>query len=411
MRAVHRYAPIWAAVLCSSLVLRPPLAVVGPLIPSLQTDLGVSHSIAGLIPAVLLLAMGLSSLSAPMVVRRVGWVWTTTAMLALIVIASVARAVAPSATLVILLSIPIGIGAGIGGASLPAAIADLYRDRRAAGTAIHALGINLGALTAAALAVPIADAFGGWRGAFVLFAIVGVCLSLVWVLGTRNEDERTPPPTLALPIHNPRAWALTCLFALQGLCYYGFGAWLADAYVEQGWSQSTAGELIAVLTAAAVPTSFIVPRIAGRLGSRVTPLLSCTVALVTGSFILAEWPKLAWVGATIVGLSLGGLFSLCLLLAVDLGRRTREVAGFAGMMLGFGYAVSAAAPLALGVARDAAGSFQAALWLMVAVAISIFVFLVSARRLLVPAKMLGPETDSSPASSQREPESARARTP
>jgi CP family cyanate transporter-like MFS transporter len=364
----------------------------------LQNDLAVSHSIAGLIPAALLLAMGLSSLTAAMVVRRAGWVWTTTAMLALIVVASIARAAVPSAILVILLSIPIGIGAGIGGASLPAAIADLYRDSRAAGTAIHALGINVGALTAAALAVPIANALGGWRGAFVFFAIVGLCLSLVWVLGAEKGDERTLPPSVALPIRNSRAWALTCLFALQGLCYYGFGAWLADAYVEQGWSQSTAGALIAVLTAAAVPTSFIVPRLAGRLGSRMGPLLACTLALITGSFILAAWPKLAWVGATTVGLSLGGLFSLCLLLAVDLGRRTQQVAGFAGMMLGLGYSVSAAAPLALGVTRDVAGSFRTALWLMVAVATSILVFLISVRRLLAPGEMMGPEAESPPSS-------------
>lgn len=385
--------------------------MVGPLVPRLQDDLGVSHAVAGLIPAVLLLAMGISSLTAPRVVRSIGWVWTTTAVLALIVVASTARAVVPSATLVILLSIPIGVGAGIGGASLPAAVADLYRERRAAGTAIHALGINVGALTAAALAVPIADVLGGWRGAFAFFAIVGLVLGFAWILGTKTSDERTIAPTLALPIRNPRAWALTSLFALQGLCYYGFGAWLADAYVEQGWSQRSAGALVALLTASAVPTSFVVPRVAGRIGSRVGPLLACTLVLLVGSLLLAAWPTLAWLGATAVGLSLGGIFSLCLLLAVDLGRRTREVAGFAGMMLGLGYAISAAAPITLGIARDAAGSFRTALWIMVAVAASILVFLVFTRHLLTPSDIAESEAGAAPTSSPWEPESARARTP
>jgi MFS transporter, CP family, cyanate transporter len=245
----------------------------------------------------------------------------------------------------------------------------------------------------------------------VFFAVVGVLLGLAWVFGTAKSDERTLAPALALPLRNPRAWALTSLFALQGLCYYGFGAWLADAYVEQGWSQGTAGGLVALLTASAVPTSFIVPRVAGRIGSRIGPLLACTLALFAGSLVLAAWPTLAWLGSTVVGLSLGGIFSLCLLLAVDLGRRTSQVAGFAGMMLGFGYAISAAAPITLGVARDAAGSFQTALWLMVTVAASIIVFLIFARHLLTPGEAEEPEADSSLPSPQWERESVQARTP
>ena len=380
---MRRFVSTSAALFCASLVLRPPLAVIGPLIPRLQSDLNVSHAVAGFIPSTLLLAMGLSSLAAPAVVRRIGWVWTTTAMLALIGISSIARATAPSAAAIILLSIPIGVGAGIGGSSLPAAVGDLYRDRRATGTAIHALGINVGALTAAALAVPVAIVLGGWRQSFALMALVGLGLSVVWIVGTDRADGEIAPPSRSLPIGDRRAWALTCLFALQGLCYYGFGAWLSDAYVEQGWSQQAAGELIALLTAAAVPTSFLVPKLSERLASRMRPLLACSAGLLAGSLILVAQPGLAWAGATIVGLALGGLFSLCLLLAVDLGRGTRQVAGFAGMMLGLGYALAAVAPVTLGLTRDIVGSFQTALWLMVAISIAILIFLGFARRLLV----------------------------
>jgi CP family cyanate transporter-like MFS transporter len=354
--------------------------------------------------------MGLSSLVAPVIARRVGWRWTTTAALALIGISAIARAAMPSTMAVILLSVPIGVGAGVGGSSLPAAIGDLYRDRRATGTAIHALGINLGALSAAALAVPVAAFLGGWRGAFGLFAVMGLCLSLVWVLGTHPGDEETRPVARALPVDNLGAWALTCLFALQGLCYYGFGAWLADAYVEQGWTERSAGALVAVLTAAAVPTSFIVPRLSERVASRMLPLFVCALALLAGSFILASRPGLAWLGASVVGLSLGGFFSLCLLLAVDLGRGTHQVAGFAGMMLGCGYAIAALAPLALGVARDAAGSFQTALWLMVVIAGALLGFLVAARSLLTPGTT-ALEDELSGTSPAWEPESARSRTP
>ena len=175
---------------------------------------------------------------------------------------------------------------------------------------------------------------------------------------------------------------MTSVFALQGLCYYGFGAWLSDAYVERGWSQSAGGGLVAAMTATAVPASFAFPRAAEHFGSRLRPLFTCAVALLLGAIVLATSPSLAWPGIVLVGTGLGGLFSLCLLLAVDLGRTSNRVSGFTGMMLGLGYTMSAAAPVLLGVARDAAGSFGAALWLIVAIAGALVVLLVAARRLL-----------------------------
>jgi MFS transporter, CP family, cyanate transporter len=375
-----RWVPLFAA----SLVLRPPLAAVGPLVPRLQRDLDISHAVAGLAPAALLLAMGVSSLVAPAVVRRSGWLAATTVALALIGVAGLARAIVPSAAALILLSVPIGVGSGIGGTSLPSAVADLYREHRAAGTAIHALGINVGATGAAALAVPLAILLGGWRESFAFFALAGLALSALWIFGV-GEHPQTRPPSLALPLRDRRAWTLTTLFALQGLCYYGFGAWLSDAYVERGWSQGAGGGLVAVVTASAVPASFVVPRVvARRLRSRVPALAACTAVLFTGALLLAAAPALAWFAAVLVGAALGGIFSLCLLLAVELGRATNEVAGFAGMMFGFGYTVSAAAPFVLGVVRDAAGSFGTALWLIVGISSSILVLLAARRRLLEP---------------------------
>ena len=257
----------------------------------------------------------------------------------------------------VLASIPLGIGAGIAGTALPTAVIDLYPSRRATGAAVHALGINVGAAGAAALAVPAAVWLGGWRGGFAFFAVAGSVFSIVWVLSARREVDDTRPPRLRLPWRERGAWLLTLLFALQGLCYYGLGAWLPDAYVERGWSSGASGGLVAAITAAAVPASFLVPRLSERLGSRWWPLAASGTGLLGGSVALAEWPATAWGAVIVLGLSLGGLFSLCLLLAIDLGRPTHAVAGFAGMMLGLGYTISAAAPIALGAARDAAGSF------------------------------------------------------
>jgi CP family cyanate transporter-like MFS transporter len=372
-RFPRELVPVSAGVFAASVALRPALTGVGPLLPRLQRDLGVSHSVAGLLPGLLLLFMGLSSLAAPGCVRRWGWRRTTTSALLLTTTAALLRAVAPPTVAVILLTIPIGIGAGIAGTTLPAAVTDLYPERRATGAGVHALGINIGAAGAAALAVPLAVRAEGWRGALAIFAVAGFALTLLWIASVRGEPDHARPPRVSLPIRNRRAWLLTALFALQGLCYYGLGAWLPNAYVERGWGAGEAGALVAVITAAAVPASFLAPRLSERLGSRRPPLAVSAAGLLVGSVGVAEWTAAAWPSVVLIGISLGGLFSLCLLLAIDLGRPAGAVAGFAGMMLGFGYMISAAAPILLGAARDQAGSFSAALWLVVAIAGSLLV--------------------------------------
>jgi cyanate permease len=42
------------------------------------------------------------------------------------------------------------------------------------------------------------------------------------------------------------------MFAFVSTTYYGTGAWLADAFVEHGWSEGRAGSLIGILNITAL---------------------------------------------------------------------------------------------------------------------------------------------------------------
>jgi CP family cyanate transporter-like MFS transporter len=63
----------------------------------------------------------------------------------------------------------------------------------------------------------------------------------------------------------------------------------------------------------------------------------------------------------IVGVSSGLLFTTAMTLPLDAAVRSGDVAAMSALMLGVGYAVAAAAPLALGALRDATGGFTAPL--------------------------------------------------
>jgi CP family cyanate transporter-like MFS transporter len=355
-----------AGLFLAGLALRPQIVGVGPLIPSIQHDLDISHAVAGLLGTIPVLCMGVFALPASVVTRRYGTRLAIAACLALIGVFGIARAAAPGAAAVIALTFGVGLGLGFAQALMPVAVKERFSARPAFATGIYVLGINIGSALSSALAVPIADAAGGWRWSLAVFSGVTVGLVLVWGWLTRNEPPHRRPDVahFRLPWRNPVAWMLVCIFGAMAVVFYGLNSWLPDAYVERGWSEGKAGALLAVLNIAALVTTLIIPWLADRRGSRRSYFVVFSVLLSGSCAGFAGAPGGAWAWAAIAGLCTGAMFPLVMTLPVDVGRRPAEVAAVAAMMLGVGYTIGAVAPLALGAARDLTGSFTTTLWLI-----------------------------------------------
>jgi MFS transporter, CP family, cyanate transporter len=355
-----------AGLFLAGLALRPQIVGVGPLIPSIQDDLDVSHAVAGLLGTIPVLCMGVFALPASVVTRRYGTRLAIAACLALIGVFGIARAAAPGAAAVITLTFGVGLGLGFAQALMPVAVKERFAARPAFATGIYVLGINIGSALSSALAVPIADAAGGWRWSLAVFSGVTVGLVLVWGWLTRDEAPHRRPDVahFRLPWRNPIAWTLVGIFGAMACVFYGLNSWLPDAYVERGWSEGKAGALLAVLNIAALMTTLIIPWLADRRGSRRLYFVVFSVLLAGSCAGFAGVPGGAWAWAAIAGLCTGAMFPLVMTLPVDVGRRPAEVGAVAAMMLGVGYTIGAIAPLALGAARDLTGSYTTTLWLI-----------------------------------------------
>src|SRR4051812_48299444 len=145
------------------MALRPQLVGIGPLLPSVQEDLGVTHAVAGLLGTIPVLCMGVFAPPASFLSGRVGSRRAIAAALGLIGTFGVARAIAPGVVGVIALTFPIGIGMGLAGAILPVEVKERFGDRPGFATGVYTAGITIGAAIAAAVAVPLAHAGNGWR--------------------------------------------------------------------------------------------------------------------------------------------------------------------------------------------------------------------------------------------------------
>jgi CP family cyanate transporter-like MFS transporter len=341
---------------------------VGPLVPQIQEDLEVSHAVAGLLGTIPVLCMGVFAPPAPHLARWYGTRAAVAGCLAAVGLFGLARALAPGAALVIVLTFGVGVGMGLAQTLMPVAVKERFPHRPAFATGIYATGINTGSALSSALAVPLADALGGWRAALLAFSLAACLLAALWLSFTRGEPAHVRPEArpVRLPWRDGLAWHLVLVFGVMSSVFYGLNAWLPDAYVERGWSEGRAGGLIGVLNVAALSTTLLVPWLADRRGSRRLYLTVLGGLFCGGTLGLAAAPAAAWAWAALAGVAVGGLFPLVMTLPLDVADRPGDVGAVAAMMLGIGYTVSAVAPVALGAARDLSGSFSATLWAMAA---------------------------------------------
>lgn len=353
-----------------TLALRPQLIGVGPLVPAIQADLGISHAAAGLLSTIPVLCMGVFAPLGPWVAGRIGPRFAVGLCVTVIVAFGLVRAVVPGAPLVLAATLLIGIGMGTAGAVLPIIVKQRAGGVPALATGAYAAGIVAGALVSAAVAVPLAEAFGTWRAPLLLFALVTAPSLVAWLVLLRPDPAETRatgrPPRL--PWGDRTAWVLIAVFGLQSLLYYSAISWLPAIYVERGWSEADAGALIAVLHLVGLATGVGVPLVADRLGSRRGQLVTVAAAVLVGYVGIALVPGAAALWAAVLGFGLGAIFPLCLTLPVDVADRPAEVGAIAAFMLLGGYIVSSLGPVTLGLLRDASGAYTIGIWLLVALA-------------------------------------------
>jgi CP family cyanate transporter-like MFS transporter len=370
-----------AALFLAALALRPQLVGLGPLLPQVQGELGVSHGLAGLLTTVPVLCMAALALPAVRIAHRIGLKAAMTVAIVAIAVFGALRPLFPAYPVVLLTTVGIGVGIGLGGALLPRAVRLLAPERAGLATGIYSGGIQTGATLAAASAAPLA-LLGDWRLALIVFAAGAAIVLVGWLVaapvahGASPDDAWPSYPWSSLP-----AWRMVGIFALNSLCFYGLITWLPTAFVEMGWPETDAGRLVALLNLAGLPACFLIPAISDRSLSRHRYVFAGGLATLVAIIGILAVPDVAFGWVVLAGGGLGALFPLSMTLPIDVG--PDDVAGHAAMMLTGGYGVAAVAPAALGWVRDETGGFALPFWILAAAALLLCAL--SARPLRAPA--------------------------
>ena len=376
----HRVPPLlWlSVVVLVTINLRPFLTAPGPLGHAIQQATAMdlrSFSWLTLLPMAL---MGIGGWLAPTALLRWGARSAICGSLLLIALGCALRllpAGAATGSLLIATAGLCGAGVALVQSIMPGLIKRQSPHNVAPMMGLYSAALMGGGALSAQLS-PLAMQWGmDWQAALAIWAIpVLLALPLAWqALSLMRADSLTRASSSAPHsgdggdtgwlLRRRRTWLLLISFGLMNGGYGSTVAWLAPFYQTHGWTATQSGSLLAILSIAQAASALAMPALARRSVDRRPWVLLALLLQVAGFACLALWPDtMPTLNAIVLGLGLGGCFSLYMLVALDHLPSPTQAGALNSLMQGGGFILAALAPLAMAQLHQLSGSWTSG-WL------------------------------------------------
>jgi MFS family permease len=338
-----------------------------PLLPSLQTQTGLTDAAAGGLAAINYVGYMTGALAATWIddVRWRHWLYSAGLWMALVTVAAMALTTwMPAWALIRYIGGLCGATGMLLGSGL--ILGWLMRQGRRPELGLYFIGLGLGIVVSAMGAWGLSQLWPTWSDQWLAFAALG----LVFFIPAWKWRPPVPPQVVVAHDEAPasglvsRRWAWTLLSSYFA-AGWGFviSATFTVAIVEREPALAGQGPLAwALVGIAAMPAVFIWDLVARRLGDKRALLLAFglqTLAVILPAVSGELWAALA--GALGYGATFIGIVSMTLALV---GRRAPNNPGQAMAKLTLSYgAAQMLAPVVAGYMAQTTGTFKGALWL------------------------------------------------
>lgn len=347
-------------------MLRPPLSGVGPLLDDIQIGLHLSATQLGLLTSLPVLCFGVGAFAGPWLVRRLGLVGSFSILLVSLTLLLATRVWFGYGYL-LLASVLIGLAIAICNVIFPTLIRAEFPSQVARMTAVYTTLLSIFASLASAVAVPFADALGGWQASMAVWAIPGVFALAAWVITARlDHPVDTAKAQNATPAPNvwgtSLTWYLACFFGLQSANFYVLLSWLPTILVAQGMEAAQAGATLGYLSVIGIPVGLLLTANLRRFKSLTWLVLAISAFTSLGVLLIAAGGALVLAGATLAGFGLASSFPLALALIAEKATSQLVTTRLSAVSQGVGYLIAAAAVYLARASFDALGNWNVALF-------------------------------------------------
>ncbi len=306
-------------VILIGLNLRPFLTAIGPLSGEIGRALSLGMDTLAWLTLLPLWLIGIGVLLTPSLRSLASATTLLGLALLLLGIGSAMRFDAQSGALLIASAALCGLGSALVQGVLPALIKQAFAHKVPLVMGIFSACMMGGGALGASLTPRLAASLD-WSQALALWSLP-VLLAPVW-LGWKVRLPRAA--AVAIPhgeqrlITLPRSWLLIVCFGIINSGYGIVVAWLAPAYMAQGWSPAQAGELVAWLALAQTASGLGLPLLAARSLDR-RPWMGLAIIMQVAGFggLWLAPPAAPILWCMLCGAGLGGSFSLIMVIALD----------------------------------------------------------------------------------------------
>lgn len=367
----------WTGLVLVSLNLRPAAVSVGPVLAEVQHGLDLSDTQTALLTSLPVLGFAVFGALAPLAAGRIGLHRVTLLAMIAVTVGLATRVLTGSGELFLVLSLLALAGTAVANVLLPSLVKRHQPDRIGSATAIYSTVLAIGLTAPLVLTVPLAQGLGGsvddgWREGLGAWALLGLLALLPWVLLSRHDSTDvvtgTRIPLLAVA-RTRLGLMLATYFGLQSLQAYAIFGWFAQLWRDAGFSATTAGILVGVLTGTTIPLSYVLPRLlvrARRPEVVLLAVLACYPVAYVGLVVAPAELAVVWAVLTGAGTT---TFPLVLTL-IGLRARTAEgTATLSAFTQSAGYLLAVTGPFLVGLLYSATGGWTVPLvFLLVLVA-------------------------------------------
>lgn len=369
-----------AAIVLTAVNLRTAVTSITPLLDRLGQGFGFGTALTGVLGMLPTAAFAVFGVLTPRLITRIGAERTALLAMAVAALGLALRALAGNTGLLLASSVIALAGMGAGNVVIPPLVKKYFPDRVGAISATYLTFLQLGTMTPALLAVPVADACG-WRVSLGIWTLLALAALLpLWALARQQRSSAGTGSATPAPLRpagrvwrTSLGWSMTLMFGMTSLVSYSMFTWLPRLMVEAGADPAFGGVIVAVFSALGLAAALLVPAIAARLRNPFV-IVAAAWLISLAAFAGLYWAPLAapllW--AVLMGLG-PSTFPLSLTL---INLRTRSPAGSAalsGFMQGTGYALACAGPLLFGILRQVSGGWGAPFALLAVASTTILV--------------------------------------
>lgn len=371
---------IWLVYFCFGL----SVASLAPLVQVIELDLSIEHALMGTILGAWPVVYIASSLPCGALLDRYGTSNMLVASTLIIALAIALRGFAETYFDLLFTMVLFGLVAPIISTGAPKVISIWFTGKdRGLGTGVYFTGNALGGITALALSNSfLLPAVGNnWRYIFFIYAGLIIFAGIIWLIISRNYlyrnieskikfDKKIKYRTVIRNLLNQRLIRLVLIMGLFILFFnHGLTQWLPTILIENGMNKVNAGYWSSIPAVIGLVSAPIINRWATPQ-YRLQILMGLFVcAAIATLMIFLNHPSTLFLGLFLQGMCRGAMNGIAILMLIDNeDDKGNNVGASTGLYWTVGEVGGALGPATVGTIASLTGNFDAALFMMTAVA-------------------------------------------